>query len=112
MNSVELVKKICKERNIAISKLERDCGFGNGYIRGLREGKFPSDRLAKIADYLGVSINYLATGSENNLSIEDALLDVRISEDSELKEAIKKYYTLDNEKKKYVLGLIHLLYED
>lgn len=62
MDSVELVKKICKERNIAISRLERDCGFSNGYIRRLKEGKFPSDRLQIIANYLDVSIDYLLTG--------------------------------------------------
>lgn len=64
MNSVELVKKICKERKIPISRLEKDCGFSNGYIRKLREGKFPSDRLLIIAKYLDLPINYLMTGKE------------------------------------------------
>ena len=32
MNSVERVKALCKERHIAISKLERDLGYANGYI--------------------------------------------------------------------------------
>lgn len=59
MNSVDKVKKLCKEKKIAISRLEKDLGFSNGYIRGLREGKFPSDRLKAIAEYLGVSIGYL-----------------------------------------------------
>lgn len=64
MNSVELVKKICKERKIPISRLEKDCGFSNGYIRKLQEGKFPSDRLMIIADYLNLSASYLMTGEE------------------------------------------------
>ena len=68
MDSVELVKNICKERNIPISRLERDCGFSNGYIRKLKEGKFPSDRLQKIADYLNVSIDYLLTGNQGKIS--------------------------------------------
>lgn len=52
-------KKICKDRGIAISKLERDCGFGNGYIKGLKKGTLPGDRLAKISEYLGVSVPFL-----------------------------------------------------
>lgn len=64
MNSVELVKEICKERKIPISRLERECNFANGYIGKLREGKFPSDRLNTIANYLGVSVDYLLTGDE------------------------------------------------
>lgn len=62
MNSVERVKKICKERKIAISKLEKDLGYANGYIGQLRKGVFPSDRLKNIADYLGVSTEYLIGG--------------------------------------------------
>ena len=59
MNSVEKVKEICKKRKIAISRLEKDLGYSNGYIGQLRKGAFPSDRLAQIADYLGVSIDSL-----------------------------------------------------
>lgn len=59
MNSVERVKALCKERKIAISKLERDLGFSNGYIGQLRKGVFPADRLDAIANYFGVSTDYL-----------------------------------------------------
>ena len=65
MNSVERVKLICKERKIAISKLERELGFANGYIAQLRKGTFPADRLANIAAYLSVSTEYLLTGEES-----------------------------------------------
>ena len=65
MNSVERVKAICKERKIAISKLERDLGYANGYIGQLRKGTFPADRLSEIAVYLSVSPEFLMTGIEN-----------------------------------------------
>lgn len=64
MDSVELVKRICAERKIPISKLEKDCKFSNGYIRKLKEGKFPSDRLLIISQYLDLPISYLMTGEE------------------------------------------------
>ena len=64
MNSVERVKAICKERKIPISKLESDLKFGNGYIGQLRKGVFPADRIVKIADYLGVTTDYLLTGEK------------------------------------------------
>lgn len=66
MNSVDRVKKICKDRKIPISKLERELGFSNGYISQLRKGVFPADRLALIADYLQISSNYLLTGENND----------------------------------------------
>lgn len=36
MTSVERVKTICKERKIPLSRLERECGFANGYISQLK----------------------------------------------------------------------------
>ncbi len=62
MNTVERIKSICLERNIPISKLERDCDFSNGYINSLKKGTLPNDRLLKIAEYLGVNVSYLSTG--------------------------------------------------
>ena len=66
MTSVEIVKNICKERKIPISKLEKDLGFSNGYISQLKKGVFPADRLKKIADYLDASIEYLMTGKNSS----------------------------------------------
>lgn len=73
MDSVELVKILCKEKNIPISRLEKDCGFSNGYIRKLKEGKFPSDRLPIIAKYLDVSVSYLLNGENetNQNKVDD-----------------------------------------
>lgn len=69
MDSVELVKQICKDRKIPISRPEKDCGFANGYIRKLKEGKFPSDRLLTIANYLNLSTEYLLTGNNEDSSL-------------------------------------------
>lgn len=66
MNSVELVKSICKERKIPISKLERDLGYANGYIGQLRKGTFPSNRLVEIAQYLSIPTSYLMNGGNEN----------------------------------------------
>ena len=72
MNSVDMVKKICKDRKIPISRLERELGFSNGYISQLRKGVFPADRLVLIAEYLQVSTNFLMTGiDENGLAEKD-----------------------------------------
>lgn len=75
MNSVERVKAICKERKIAISRLEKDLGFSNGYIGQLRKGTFPAERLVDIAKYLSVSSEYLLTGEEKEKSPTEQTLD-------------------------------------
>lgn len=66
MNCVDLIKETCKKEGISVAKLERECGFANGYIQGLRKGILPYDRLSKVADYLGVSTAYLLTGEKDD----------------------------------------------
>lgn len=78
MNSVELVLKLCKDRGIPVSHLERDLGFSNGYIAGLRKGSIPYDRACKIADYFNVPSVYILAGVE-----EDPLLGVFTSSGSD-----------------------------
>lgn len=63
-NAVQRVKRICKDRKIPISKLERDLGFANGYISQLRKGTFPNDRLLQIANYLMIPVEVLMEGNK------------------------------------------------
>lgn len=113
MNSVELVKNICKERKIPISRLEIDCGFSNGYIRKLKEGKFPSDRIQIIANYLDVSVDFLMTGKEPEFSIEMAETDVALSNmNKRMKEYALKMAELPNDKQEHIMQLIDMLSKD
>ena len=114
MNAVERVKAICKQRKIPISKLETDLGYGNAYISRLKKGVFPNDRLEEIANYLNLSSYYLSTGEEkapNEFSVEHGTLDVKISQDLELKNALENYFKLSEKKKKLVIELINSLAE-
>lgn len=67
MTTVDRIKAICKERKIPLSRLEKACGFANGYIGQLKKGSLPDDRLVKIADYLGVTPEYIQTGTEHDI---------------------------------------------
>lgn len=64
-NSVQMVRDLCKARNIPIAKLEKDCGFSNGYLNPKKMAKIPYDRAVVIAEYLGVSADLILTGEEN-----------------------------------------------
>lgn len=59
MTTVDRVKAVCKSKKIAISTLEKDLGYSNGYIGKLKKGALPDDRLVDIAKYLNVSVSYL-----------------------------------------------------
>ena len=59
MTVVERIKTVCKARNIAVSKLESDLVFGNGYISSIKKETIRADRLAKISDYFSLPMDYL-----------------------------------------------------
>ena len=80
MNSVERIKAICKERKIAISKLERDLGFANGYIGQLRKGVLPDDRLLQVSEYLNLSVEYLMTGEQKEKPANDNVDELHLTE--------------------------------
>ena len=67
MTSVEKVLKALKDKNIAVSRMERDLEFGNGYIRQLKKGTMPIERLAAISSYLDVPINDLMSDGQPHL---------------------------------------------
>lgn len=68
MNNVDIIKELCGKKGISIAKLERDLGIGNGTIAKSSSNFMRSDRLKAIADYFGVSMEYLMTGEEKIIS--------------------------------------------
>lgn len=113
MNSVELVKSICKERKIPISKLERDLGYANGYIGQLRKGTFPSNRVAEIAQYLSIPTPYLMNGGNEDLETpnekEQPTVPSELSElDSQIMALVKG---LSEEHKRLILAQLRGLTE-
>ena len=53
------IKKIAKENNISIYRIERDLDLSNGSIRKWNSSIPLSQTLTKVAKYLGVSISDL-----------------------------------------------------
>lgn len=67
MNTYEVIKALCDKRNLAVTALEKELGFGRGSLGKLKDGKsISSDRLKEIADYFEVSMDYLMTGEDHS----------------------------------------------
>lgn len=72
------------------------------------------DKLQKIADYFGVSLEYLTTGKYpefDKYGVQETHLYSQIRNDAELFKALSKYFELSDAKKKHVVELINLLGE-
>lgn len=69
MTVFERIEALRKSKNISQGKLEKELGFSNGSISKWRTSMPTADRLQKIANYFGVSIDYLQTGEEPQRSV-------------------------------------------
>ena len=61
------IKELAKQRNILIKEMLEECGLNKNSLSSmLSKGAIPkSENLAKIADYLSCSVDYLLGRTEN-----------------------------------------------
>ena len=60
----EKIKAMCIEKGITITALERELGIAKGSLSKIDKHKPSADRLQKIAEYFGVSVDYFTTPDE------------------------------------------------
>lgn len=60
----ERLKALCKAHGTTFAKVERDLGFAQGYLSKLGTTTPNGAKLQLIADYFGVSVEYIMTGEE------------------------------------------------
>lgn len=112
----EIYQRLLDEKHLKNADISRATGISNMTLSDWKHGKTTpkQDKLQKIADYFGVSLDYLTTGKEpefDKYGAESAHLVAKIRNDAGLTQALEKYFELSDKKKKYVIELINLLSE-
>ena len=59
MTLVERIKALCESHALTLAALERRLDFGNGTIRKWDNATPSGDKLAKVADFFCVTVDYL-----------------------------------------------------
>lgn len=62
----EKISNLCLQKEITVTRLEETLRFGRGTISKWKESSPSVDNLKKVADYFGVSIDYLVGRSNEN----------------------------------------------
>ena len=112
----EIYQRLLDEKHLKNADISRATGISNMTLSDWKHGKTTpkQDKLQKIADYFGVSLEYLTTGKEpefDKYGAEETHLYSQIRNDAELFKALSKYFKLSDAKKKHVVELINLLGE-
>lgn len=70
MNTYEIIKELAKKKKISIRQLEMRFGYSNGYLAKWKTNTPNADELPRLADYFGVSVDYLL-GREEKTSLAE-----------------------------------------
>lgn len=63
MGLYEQIRNVAKEKGYSVNKLEQELGFARSSINKFNKNKPSVDKLQQIADFLGVSLDYLTTST-------------------------------------------------
>ena len=80
------IKELAQKKKISISELERRAGLSNGSISKWKQSTPNPERLKRLAEYFGVSFDYLITGEEKEFEVylaENAILLAKVTKNKD-----------------------------
>lgn len=113
----EQFDSLCNSKGVKPSEVSRATGITTATLTSWKQGKYTpkQDKLQKIADFFGVSLEYLMTGKEteieNKYGAEITHMLGKIRNDEILRNALLKYFALSERQKAHVIETINLLSE-
>ena len=84
----ERIVNLCEKRGISQSKLEKDLGIAKGSVTKWKTQEPRHSTIEKVANYFGVSVEYIMTGEENTgyyLNEETAKFAQEMFEDEDMR---------------------------
>lgn len=113
----EIYCKLRDEKGVKDADVVRATGITKSTFSSWKSGKYTpkNEKLQKIADYFGVSLEYLRTGNIPDFIYSDDNVDFLIevqhySKDIEFVNRMKRYMSLSTNDKKSVDDMIDFLY--
>lgn len=110
----EIYQRLLDEKGLKNSDISRATGISNMTLSDWKRGKTKpkTDKMQKIADFFGVSVDYLMTGKEPEFTIEMADMDAELLlTEKRLKEYLLKISRMSKEKQEHIMSLIDMLEE-
>lgn len=98
MNLLQNIESIIEKRGLTLTQIEKDCGLSKSSMRKWSENFSSIDKVLKVAQYLGVSVDFLLTGKHTDVS--DA------SQDKEEAALLEEFRQLDPQERRIILGKI------
>lgn len=83
--------ELCEKKGVTAYKVAKETGITTATLSNWKNGRYTpkADKLQKIADYFGVSLQYLMTGEDASNIIQHPTNDYVVSENDDLKLLIE-----------------------
>ena len=110
----ERIVELCKKNKISQSKLERDIGISGGSITKWKYAEPRLSTLEKVADYFGVTVEYLKNGEQKQgyyFNEETAKLAQEMFEDEDMRSLFDMKRNMPPERFKAHIEFMKNLYE-
>lgn len=104
---VERVRRIAKNKKIAIMNLEKQCGFSNGYLNPKKATTIPYEKAVILASALDTTAEYILSGTTKKPATADG--DGLSESDMELVDMVMR---IPPEKREALRTVLQALSED
>lgn len=117
MTLYERIESLRKSKGISQGDLEKELNFSNGSISKWKKGTPKPERLQKIAEYFGVTMDYLMTGEEKEVldgyyfNEETAKLAQEMYEDEDMRSLFDMKRNMPPERFRAHMDFMRNLYE-
>lgn len=101
-NIAERIKTVAKSKGIPVKKMLEDIGLGYNTMANMKTSMPKADNLAKIADYLGCSVDYLM-GRDDESPATDG--------ESRTAELLRLFNSVPDENRKEAMNYLRFLAE-
>lgn len=105
---INRIKSLCSQHHINFAQLERKLDFANGSLAKSKEDKIGANRVKAIADYFGVSMEYILCGTQDKAkrlsSEEKSIIDAYRQADSLTRAMVIRTLGIEEAEEKRDIG--------
>ena len=110
-NLIDRIEQAIQRKGVTFNRVEHDCGLGGGTIKRWTRQSPRFDKLIAVAQYLDVSLDYLAFGIEQSKSYPNGETSLNVMLSEREIDLIQKFRQLADYQQEELFDLVDFKYQ-